>query len=197
MDAARTAEVRGFFARLGRAWGWIVAYGVVSVLVGFIAVVYPRATLVAIAIVFAVQLLVAAIYQFVFAFAVPAESGWLRALVVLLAIVAFAVALYLLGHVGITLLLLAVLLGVYWIAAGVIELVIGIEHPELTGRTWMIISGALSVLAGAVVVLFPGTSLVFLTLVLGFWLILFGIGLIIRGFSLRSLARTTAPRAAT
>jgi uncharacterized membrane protein HdeD (DUF308 family) len=197
MDAARTAEVRGFLAGLGRAWGWIVAYGVVSVLVGFIAVVYPGATLVAIAIIFAIQLLVAAIYQLVFAFAVPAESGWLRALVALLAIVSFAVALYLLGHVGITLLLLAVLLGVYWIAAGVIELLIGIEHPELHGRTWMIISGALSVLAGGVVVLFPGTSLVFLTYVLGFWLILFGIGLIIRGFTLRSLARTTAPRAAT
>ena len=197
MDRAMSAEMSVFFSRLGRAWGWIVAYGVVSVLVGIIALVWPGATLVAIAIIFAIQLLVAAAYQFVFAFAVPAESGWLRALVVLVAIVSFAAALYLLGHAGLTLVLLAVLLGAYWIAAGVIELVVGIEHPELQGRGWMIISGVLSILAGGVVVLFPGTSLVFLTYVLGFWLILFGIGLAVRGWTLRSVARTTAPRAAT
>jgi len=197
MDRAMSAEMSVFFSRLGRAWGWIVAYGVVSVLVGIIALVWPGATLVAIAIIFAIQLLVAAAYQFVFAFAVPAESGWLRALVVLVAIVSFAAALYLLGHAGLTLVLLAVLLGAYWIAAGVIELVIGIEHPELQGRGWMLISGVLSVLAGGVVLLFPGTSLVFLTYVLGFWLILFGIGLVVRGWTLRSVARTTAPRAAT
>lgn len=196
MDTARTAEVREFFTRLGRAWGWIVAYGVVSVLAGLIAVIWPGATLVVIAIIFAVQLLVAAIYQFVFAFAVPAESGWLRALVALLAIISFAVALFLLGHVGLTLLLLAVLLGAYWIVAGAIELLLGIEHPELRARTWIIVSGVLSILAGAVVVIFPGTSLVFLTIVLGFWLILFGAGLIVRGWMLRSGARKTL-RAAT
>ena len=67
--------------RLGRAWGWIVAYGVLSVLAGIIAIVWPGATLVVIAVVFALQLLFSAVYQFVFAFSIPQESGWLRALV--------------------------------------------------------------------------------------------------------------------
>lgn len=196
MDAARAVEVRELFARLGRAWGWIVAYGVLSVLAGLIAVVWPGATLVVIAIIFAVQLLVTAIYQFVFAFTVPAESGWLRALVALLAIISFAVALFLIGHVGLTLVLLAILLGAFWIVQGAIEILLAIEHPELGARTWIFVSGVLSILAGAVVVIFPGTSLLFLTIVLGFWLIIFGAGLIVRGWMLRSLARKPA-RAAT
>jgi uncharacterized membrane protein HdeD (DUF308 family) len=28
--------------RLGRAWGWIVAYGVLSVLAGIVAIIWPR-----------------------------------------------------------------------------------------------------------------------------------------------------------
>ena len=192
MDAAGSG-VRTYFVRLGRAWGWVVAYGVLSILAGIIALVYPGTTLVVIAIIFALQLLLTSIFQFVFAFTVPAESPWLRALFVLLSIVAFALSLYLLGHVGLTLLLLAVLLGAYWIASGVIEVLYGVEHPALSGRLWVIVFGVLSVLAGGVVILFPGSSLVFLTFVLGFWLILLGIGLIIRGFSLRSLSRSPRP----
>jgi uncharacterized membrane protein HdeD (DUF308 family) len=185
-----------YFSRLGRSWGWFVAYGVLSVLAGIIALIYPGATLVVIAIIFAVQLLLTSIFQFVFAFAVPAESGWLRALFAVLAIVSLAISVYLLGHVGLTLLLLAVLLGAYWIAQGVIELLLGIEHPQMTGRPWIIVFGILSILAGGVVVIFPATSLVFLTYVLGFWLILLGVGLVIRGWQLRSLVRSTRPAAA-
>ncbi len=175
-------------ARLGKAWGWIVAYGVLSVLAGLIALIWPGATLVVIAIIFALQLLFAAIYQFVFAFAIPNEMGWLRALVALLAIVSLVVAIYLLGHVGLTMLILAILLGAYWIVQGAIELFLGIGHPEIAHRGWIVVSGILSVVAGAVVATFPGASLVFLTFVLGFWLIIFGAALIARGFLLPSYA---------
>ena len=183
------SEMSVVLARLGRAWGWIVAYGVLSVLAGIIAVVWVGATLVVIAIVFALQILFAAVYQFVFAFAIPPELGWLRALVALLAVVSLVIAVYLLGHVGLTLRLLAILLGAYWIVQGVIELFLAIGHQEIESRTWIVVSAILSVLAGAVVVMFPVASLVFLTYVLGFWLILFGAALIARGFLLRSFAR--------
>lgn len=175
-------------ARLGKSWGWIVAYGVLSVLAGLIALIWPGATLVVIAIIFALQLLFGAIYQFVFAFAIPHEAGWLRALVALLAVVSLVVAIYLLGHVGLTLLLLAILLGAYWVVQGAIEIFVSIGHPEIANRGWIIVLGVLSLVAGAVVVLYPGISLVFLTFVLGFWLILFGAALITRGFLLRSVA---------
>ncbi|HEX2646023.1 MAG TPA: DUF308 domain-containing protein [Candidatus Dormibacteraeota bacterium] len=185
-------EMTAMLGRLSRAWGWIVAYGVLSVLAGIIAIIWPKATLVVIAVVFALQLLFSAVYQFVFAFSIPRENGWLRALVALVAILGLVVALYLLGHVGLTLLLLALLLGAYWIVQGVIEVFVALEHPEIRHRAWIVGSGVLSVLAGAVVVVFPGVSLVFLTLVLGFWLILFGAALIGRGWLLRTAARSTA-----
>ncbi len=189
-------DMSGVLARLGANWGWIVAYGVLSVLAGIIAILYPHATLAVIAVIFAIQLIFASIYEFVFAWAIPNESGWLRAVVALLAVLSLVVAIYLLGHIGLTLLLLAVILGVYWIVQGVTELFVAIGHPEVRNRGWVIISGILSVVAGAIVVLYPGISLVFLTLVLGFWLIIFGISLIGRGFVLRSAVNRVVTTAA-
>ncbi len=195
MDATRGGEMTAILARLGGAWGWIVAYGVATVLAGVVALLWPSATLVVIAIIFAVQLFVGAVYQFVFAFAVPNESGWLRALFALLSIFSFVVAIYLFAHVGLTLLVLATVIGIYWIALGVIELFLAFGHSEVRWRPWIGITGILSIVAGVVVVIFPVSSLFFLTVFLGFWLVLFGATLIVRGFGLRSAAHVTKPMA--
>jgi uncharacterized membrane protein HdeD (DUF308 family) len=195
MDTTRGAEMTAMLARLGGAWGWIVAYGVATVLAGVVAILLPSSTLVVIAIIFAVQLLVGAVYQFVFAFAIPNESGWLRALVAVLSVFSFVVALYLLGRVGLTLLVLATLVGIYWIALGIIELFVAIGRTGVQGRAWIAITGILSILAGGVIVISPVSSLFFLTIFLGFWLVIFGVMLIVRGIALRSEAPVTKPMA--
>src|SRR5260370_6629966 len=151
MDTTRGGEMTAMVARVGSAWGWIVGYGVASLLAGVIAVAWPSSTLVVIAIIFAVQLLVGAVYQFVFAFAIPNESGWLRALIALLSVFSFVVAIYLLGHVGLTLFVLAALVGIYWIALGVIELFLAIGHSGVRWRPWAAIIRILSVGARGVV----------------------------------------------
>ncbi len=191
----RGGEMTAMLARLGSAWGWIVAYGAASLVAGVIALVWPSSRLVVIAILFAAQLLVSAVYQFVFAFAIPSESGWLRALIALLSVFSFVVAIYLLGHVGLTLLVLATLVGIYWIALGVIELFLAIGHSEVRWRPSIAITGILSIVAGGVVVIFRVSSLFFLTIFLGFWLVLFGLMLIVRGIGLRSAARVAKPMA--
>jgi uncharacterized membrane protein HdeD (DUF308 family) len=191
MDTTRGGEMTATLVRLGSAWGWIVAYGVATALAGVVAVLWPSSTLVVIAIIFAIQLLVGAVYQFVFAFAIPNESGWLRALVAVLSVFSFVVALYLFGRVGLTLLVLATLLGIYWIALGIIELFLAIGRSEVPGRTWIAITGILSILAGGVVVVSPASSLFFLTIFLGFWLLIFGVILVVRGIALRSEIRVT------
>src|SRR5229473_5012320 len=133
MDTTRGDEMTAMLGRLGSAWGWIVAYGVASLLAGVIAVAWPSSTLVVIAIIFAVQLLVGAVYQFVFAFAIPNESGWLRAMIALLSVFSFVIGFYLLGRVGLTLLVLATLLGIYWIALGFTELFLAIGRSGVQG----------------------------------------------------------------
>jgi len=189
MSALMERDLESMLGGLGRAWLWILGFGVISVVAGLLALFWPSATLVAIAIVFAVQLIVAGVFRFVAAFAVPRETGWLRALEALLAVFSFVVGVYLLGHVALSLLVLALLLGIYWTAQGAVELFVAIGHSELPGRVWMVLSGILSIVAGVIVVVLPGISLFALTLVLGVWLVVFGGILIVRAFQVRSAAR--------
>jgi uncharacterized membrane protein HdeD (DUF308 family) len=97
--------------------------------------------------------------------------------------------------VGLTLLVLATLIGIYWIVLGVIELFLAIGHSDVRWRPWIAITGILSIVAGGVVVIFPVSSLFFLTIFLGFWLVIFGVTLIVRGIGLRSMARLAKPMA--
>jgi len=190
-------ELQSVMTRIGRHWGWILGFGVISVLVGLAAIFWPGATLVVIAVVFAVQLIIAGIFRFAAAFAVPNESGWLRALQALLAILSFVVGVYLLGHVSLSLLVLALLLGLYWLFHGITELFVAVGHPELPGRAWTIVSGILSVVVGVIVVVAPGISLFALTLVLGVWLVVFGVIAVVRSLQIRSMAHSLGSGPAT
>jgi uncharacterized membrane protein HdeD (DUF308 family) len=189
MSTVIGGDLEATLRTIGRAWALILTFGVISILAGLAAIFWPGPTLVVIAIVFAVQLIVAAVYQFISAFAIPGEAGWLRALQAILAVISFVVGIYLLGHVALSLLVLAIVLGAYWIVYGVIELFVAIGHRELPGRVWLIVSGVLSVVAGAIVIVAPGISLFVLTLVLGVWLVVFGVVLVIRAMHVRAATR--------
>ncbi len=180
---------------IGRAWMWLLAFGIISILAGVAVLVWPGPTLLVIAILFAVQLIVAGIYRFVAAFTIPLESGWLRALQAILAALSLVIGIYLVGRVALSLLVLAFVLGFYWIAFGVIELFTGIGHSEIPGRWWVIISGILGIAAGTIVIVWPGISLFTLTIVLGVWLIIFGVMFGLQAWSARGATAALRPRA--
>ena len=179
-------ELEATLRAIGRAWAVILAFGIVSILAGLAAIFWPQSTLLIIAIVFAVQLVVAGVFRFIAAFAMPGETGWLRALQAFLAILSLVVGIYLVGHLALTLLVLAIVLGAYWVVHGVIELFVAVGHPELPARPWVILSGILGIVAGTILVVAPGISLFALTVVLGVWLVLFGLGLAVQAFHVRS-----------
>jgi uncharacterized membrane protein HdeD (DUF308 family) len=188
-------QYEGTLGALGKAWAWLLGFGVISILAGVAVLVWPGPTLQVIAVLFAIQLIVAGIFRFVGAFAVPRESGWLRALQAILAILSFGIGIYLLGHLQLSLLVLAFVLGFYWIASGVIELFLAIGHGEMPGRLWVAISGLLGIAAGTILVVAPGLSLFALTLVLGVLLIIFGVMLALQAWHARSAVSALRPRA--
>lgn len=174
---------------LGKFWGWALGFGVISIAIGILALVWPAPALLAVALLFGAQLVVAGVFRFVQAFAVPHESVWLRAVVALLALISFAVGLFLLRHPVYSVLILAMLLGLFWMLHGVAELFAAVGHSGLPTRSWQTLSGIVSIIAGAIVFFVPGISLVALTVVLGVCLILFGTTLLAGAMSARSMAR--------
>jgi hypothetical protein len=110
-------------------------------------------------------------------------------------VLSFIVGLYALRHLLVTIVALAVILGIFWIVNGAIEIFTALTDDLMHGRGWIVLMGLLSIAAGIVVLVWPGISLLTLAVVLGVWLLVLGIMEIVFAFQLRSLGRTVGQMA--
>jgi uncharacterized membrane protein HdeD (DUF308 family) len=177
-------------ARVGRHWGWVLFFGIVTLLAGIVVLAWPGETLLVIAVLFGIQLIIAGIFRFVSAFAMDDASGGTRVLMALLGVLSFIIGLWAVRHVLLTLLALVVLLGIYWVVNGSIELFSALSHSGMPQRGWTIAMGGLSILAGIIVLIYPAPSLLTLSVVLGIWLLVYGGMEIVAAFRLRGLAHS-------
>jgi uncharacterized membrane protein HdeD (DUF308 family) len=192
MDRELRPDAADMLAGVGRHWGWVLAFGIITLLAGLLTLVWPGRTIVVIAVLFGIQLVVAGIFRFVAALADDDESGATRVLLALLGVLSFIVGLYALRHVLLTIAALALLLGIFWIVNGAVETFTALSHRGMQGRGWTIFMGLLSVVAGIVVLVYPAISLATLAVVLGFWLLVFGIMEMVLALRLRSVGHAAA-----
>ena len=175
-------------AQLGRHWGWVLSFGVITLLAGIVVLAWPGATLLVIAVLFGVQLIIAGVFRFVAAFATEEATGGTRVLLALLGVISIIIGMWAVRHVLLTLLALIVLLGIFWVVNGTIELFTALSQRGLPQRGWIAAMGVLSILAGIIVLIYPGESLLTLSIVLGIWLLIYGAMEIATAFRLRGLA---------
>ena len=175
-------------AHLGRHWGWVLWFGIITLLAGVVVLAWPGATLLVIAVLFGVQLIFAGVFRFVAAFATDDASGGTRVLLALLGVLSIIIGLWAVRHVLLTLLALVVLLGIFWVVNGTIELFAALSHRATPQRGWTAAMGVLSILAGLIVLAYPGESLLTLSIVLGIWMLVYGTMEITAAFRLRRLA---------
>jgi uncharacterized membrane protein HdeD (DUF308 family) len=163
-------------SRLGTA---SIVTGVVSIVVGIIALVWPKATLLVLAILFAIQLVIFAILQLTALSAMPAQPRWLKVVAVILAVLTLAAGVVCLFRPNASLIIIAILLAAGWIASGISSLVSAFQSGIGGGmRTWLIISGLVLILGGLLVAVFPRESLYALTIWSGILLIVIGLALV-------------------
>ena len=173
-------------ARVGRHWGWVLGFGIVTFVLGILALAWPGRTLIAVAVVFGAQLVVMGIFRFVSAFASADLTGGTRVLLALLGVLSLIIGLYAVRHILITLLALGLLLGIFWVVSGVIELFNALQHKTMGSRGWTAVMGVLSIVAGLVLLAYPGLSLLTLALLLSVWLLVLGLMEITLALRLRS-----------
>ena len=188
-------HVDAWIARLGEHWGWVLGYGIVTVALGLAVVVWPGVTLLVVAVLFGVQLVVFGIFRFISAFTMHNIGAGTRTLFALLGVLSLIIGLWAIRRVDVTLVALALFLGIYWIVNGTIEVFTAFE-PAMQNRGWTIFMGILSVIAGLVVLAYPGISLVTLAIFLGIWLLIFGFMEISSAFRLRSIGHAASHRIA-
>ena len=165
-------------------WWAFALRGVLAILFGLVAIVWPDITLGALVILFGAYALVDGIFAIVGAVMNGRDGRWLPLIVVGLG--GILVGLITLIWPGLSALALIYLVAAWAIGIGLFQIVGAIEmRKRITNEVWLILSGALSVLIGLYIAVFPGDGAVALVLLIGFYAIVFGVLLIMLGLNLR------------
>jgi uncharacterized membrane protein HdeD (DUF308 family) len=174
------------FNRLAEHWGLVLAYGLVTLGLGVVLLVWPDATVVVFAVLLAIQLIIAGIFRIVSALAMSELDGGIRALVGLSGGIALIVGLLVLREPLQTVVVLGLILGVWWVVAGVVDVIGALLSPGSSRRGWDILSGVVSILAGGFLLVDTEITLRVLIVFVALWLILAGILATVASFRLRS-----------
>jgi uncharacterized membrane protein HdeD (DUF308 family) len=167
---------------LAAHWGLVLTLGILSIIIGVMAIVWPGATLLTIAILFAVWLFVSGIVSVVQSFTVHGDTAG-RVLNAVLGVLSVIVGFALLRTPFQSLEVLIFVLGIFWVAQGIMTFINAFSQKD--GRNWKIFSGILGVIAGTIVLIYPISSAVTLALFGGIWLIILGITQIVAAWNLR------------
>ena len=171
--------------RIGGAWGWVLAFGLAGIAAGLCMLFFTGQALYVISIAFGVWLVWSGLFRFVSAFGLTGD-GWHRALAALLAAISIALGVYLLAHPVLSILVLTITVGFFWLFSGTLELMLGIELSGMPNRGWMIVGGLLGIAAGISIIFYPGISTLALALLFAFWLLAYGFTFVFAAFKLRS-----------
>lgn len=165
-----------------------IGMGAASIVVGLVVLLWPRATLLVVAVLFGVQLVVSGIRRLAVAVSTPALAGWVRALVAMSGVLELLIGLVCLRNPFASVALIAVLVSIGWLLDGVSDLVAAWSAPG-RGSTWLHALGGLLSIAAAVAILYwPALSLATLLLVGGWMLIAMGVAQVASGIRLRRAA---------
>jgi uncharacterized membrane protein HdeD (DUF308 family) len=172
-----------------RNWWLYAVRGVFAVIFGFLALIWPGETLLALVLLFGAYALVDGIFSVAtgIAFRRYFERWWA---VLLEGTVGIIVGLLAFFWPDITALALLYLIAAWALITGILEIVAAIQFRRVLTNEWMVIlGGLLSVLFAILLFVFPETGAVSVVWVIGIYAIVFGISEIIFAFRLRGLQR--------
>jgi uncharacterized membrane protein HdeD (DUF308 family) len=182
-----TVRMRPMLDDLARNWWLILLRGVLAIIFGVLAFVWPGITLVALVLLYGAFAFTDGVISIAAAiWGGAAAPRWWLALVGIFGIAAGVLTLL---WPGITALVLLLFIAGWAIATGVMQIIGAIRlRKEIEGEWLLIASGVLSVAFGVLLAAWPGAGAIAMVLVIGAFAIMEGVLLVAFGFKLRKLA---------
>jgi uncharacterized membrane protein HdeD (DUF308 family) len=170
-------------------WWLVLGYGVATVLVGLVLVVWPDATLTVLAVIVGVELLLTGVFRFLLAVTASSLDVGARALTAFSGMLALLAGLLCLRAPLQTLLFVGLLVGIWLVVTGMIDVFSAVVSRGSSSRLWDLTKGTLSVAAGCYLVLDPSVSLSALVVIVSAWLFGYGFITVVAGLRLRGGGR--------
>jgi uncharacterized membrane protein HdeD (DUF308 family) len=173
-----------------RNWWALVVRGIIAILFGLLAVVWPGLTVTALIILFGAYAVVDGIFTIVAA-AMGGGMGnrWGLLLEGIVSVIAGIIAFV---WPGLTALALLYVIAFWAIVTGILEIVAAVRlRREITNELALGIAGVLSILFGLIAIVFPRAGALSIIWIIAVYAILFGILLIALGLRVRSWTQTS------
>lgn len=189
------AETKGFadddvLVAVGRSWGWVLTFGIATLILGIIVTIHPKNSVYVVAVVLAIWLILAGVFRIVAAIADHEDSGGTRWLIALLGLVSILFGLLVFHHTWETVAVVGFIVGLFWVIAGIGDFVAAYVHRDAGGRALLIVAGIFGVVVGTLALVYPGLSLTIIAFLFGLWLVLYGIIEIGVSIQLKNLTRS-------
>jgi uncharacterized membrane protein HdeD (DUF308 family) len=180
-ESALVSDLRS----IARAW-WILALlGLISIVAGVIVLARPSTSLATLAVIAGVFLLVDGIFELVWALL---DSRQNRGLAAVLGVITAIAGVILIRHPTHAVVAIALLFGLWLIAAGILRLFSVFAGP---GRgLWSALLAVLELVAGIVIVSSPNIGVSTLALLIGLALVIRGVGACLAAWMFRTLAHS-------
>ena len=164
----------------------LILLGILSVIVGIIAFAWPGVTVYALVLLFAVYAFIDAGLEAARAFSSRTAGPVFGHL--LLGLISLAAGVVAVVWPGPTALVLVLVIGIWAVAGGIVEIVAGFGHGETAGtRAMFILTGLVSAAFGVLLFARPDVGAVTLALLFGLFSLIYGIARITLGVQLHQL----------
>jgi len=184
-----TSSPQDALIAFGKKWWLLLILGILSMVVGVMALNNPVSATATLVLLFGIWLLFSGIGTIIRALSDDTEgSGKVLMLIsgslsIILAVIFFN------GGIVKDAQLAAIFMGITFIFRGMAELVAGLASKGVPGRGWAIFMGIITLIAGVITINNPIASLITVTQVMAFFLIILGVMEIVASFQLRGLAK--------
>ncbi|MGH3276586.1 MAG: HdeD family acid-resistance protein [Streptosporangiaceae bacterium] len=168
------------------AWPAALAGALGMLAVGIMLLVWPSATLVVVALLVGASLLAAGVIRLYDGIMDRGASGGMRAADVVIGLLAILAGLYCIRHHALTVLVLAIVVGLFWIVHGVGDLTTAATQGSVPDRGLRVVTGVFSLVAGLFILIWPGISLALFLTIVAAWLLFYGVALAVMAVRLRS-----------
>lgn len=174
---------------------WVlILQGVLGIIVGVVAIIYPDLALATVALLFAAWAVVSGASQLVAGWRVAEARGrsWPFLLSGAVSVIAGVLAVL---YTGITILYLILLLGAWILISGAMEVYTAWKiRDEITGEWILALAGVLRIAVGVIILAMPIIGAILAAALFATWAILSGVAALFLGFRLRQFSgRAGAP----
>ena len=180
------------FGDARRYGSMLVAMGVLGVIAGVLAVAYPDITLLALALIAGINLMILGIASLVGAFGAERDAT-VRALAAVMGLLGIVAGIAVIRRPGETLLAVLIVVGIWFVVHGVVDLVRAATTTE--GRGILLLAAIADMIFGILILALPKLSLATLAVLIGLGFLVRGVVSVVQGIGLRRAASASAAAA--